>query len=237
MPSVGIYSYELFKFYDVDNIIRIGTCGAYVDDLNLKDLILVKDAFSNSTYAKFQNGCNDSVISSSNKINTVILDTAKSLDLPIHFNTVHCSDVFYSDVANYTDLVQKYNCVGVEMESFALFHNANVLGKNASCILSVSDSFVKKDILSSEERQSSLNNMITLALESAIRIIIIISICFNVLFKYMGDFNRPFLCKQIIDNSFYKITLKNHIFLNTPATFPNIWQSGTIIGSIVWFSG
>lgn len=168
MPSMGIYSYELYKFYDVENIIRLGTCGAYVDVLNLKDIILVENAFSNSTYAKCQNGSMDNLIASSNSLNNIICNVSKSLDIPINLSTVYCSDVFYSDNTNYEDLVKSHNCVGVEMESFALFHNAKVLGKNASCILSVSDSFVKSDILSAEERQNSLDRMIRLGLESSI---------------------------------------------------------------------
>lgn len=170
-PSMGIYSYELYKFYDVENIIRIGTAGAYIDKLNLKDIILVQNSYSNSTYAQLQNGSNNSVISSSEKLNNIIKNTAIKMNLPISFDTIYCSDVFYSNIENFKDLYTIHNCVGVEMESFALFHNANVLNKNAACILSVSDSFVKTDKLSSEERKSSLNSMITLALESAINVI------------------------------------------------------------------
>lgn len=169
-PSMGIYSYELFHFYGVENIIRIGTAGAYIEELNLKDLVLVNSSYSTSDYAHSQNGETTSEIFSSKKLDTIITKTAEQLSYPISSHTVFCSDVFYSDVTNRKDLMENHHCVAVEMESFALFHNAKVLEKNASCILSISDSFVKPGILTSEERQNSLDRMITLALESAIQL-------------------------------------------------------------------
>ena len=166
-PSMGIYSYELFHFYQVENIIRIGTLGSYSPDLNLKDIVLVKSSYSNSSYAKNQNGCDSRELFSSQILNTAIQKTANKLEIPIHFNTVFCSDVFYSEVEDYSRLFQEKHCVGVEMETFALFNNSHILKKQATCLLSVSNSFVKPGELSPEERQTSLHNMITLALESA----------------------------------------------------------------------
>lgn len=167
-PSMGIYSYELFKFYDVENIIRIGTVGAYIDALNLTDLVLVDKTYSETSFGKEQNNSSEKLISSNFKLNEIILDTAKNLDYKVNFGNIHCSDVFYSDL-DYSSALQ-YNCLGVEMESYALFHNANVLNKKAACILSVSNSFVKPDELTSDERQTSLNKMILLSLESSVEI-------------------------------------------------------------------
>lgn len=167
--SIGIYSYELFHFYDVDSIIRIGTCGAYSKDLNLMDMILVEKSYSDSSFANVQNGSTDTIIDSTPDLNNTIKSVANSLNYKISCGTIYCSDVFYSDNNNFRELYEKYGCLGVEMESFALFHNARVLGKQASCILTVSDSFVFEGILTPEERQNSLNNMIKLALESAIK--------------------------------------------------------------------
>lgn len=169
-PSMGIYSYELFHFYNVDTIIRIGTCGAYMDSLNLKDLIIVENAYSESSFAKVQNSTTDSIIASSTHLNKVIQDTANTLNLPITSGTIYNSDVFYTHQDHTNELVEKYHCLGVEMESFALFHNANILGKQASCILSVSDSFVKPEKLSASERQNALKSMIHLSLESTLSI-------------------------------------------------------------------
>lgn len=167
-PSIGIYSYELFKFYDVENIIRIGTVGAYSSKLNLTDLILVDKTYSETSYGKEQNNSSEKLIPSSKILNEFIQNTAKNLKYNLIFGNIHCSDAFYSDL-DYSPAL-KHNCLGVEMESYALFHNANVLGKNASCILSVSNSFVKPDELTPIERQTSLDKMILLSLESAVEI-------------------------------------------------------------------
>ena len=168
MPSIGIYSYELFKFYDVKQIIRIGSAGAYVKDLNVKDLVLVKNAYSDSNYAYVQNGYLLNNIESSDNLNKVIAETAKNLNIKLKQENIYSSDVFYHDKTN--DFVQKHDLKAVEMESFALFHNAKVLDKEAACLLTISDSFVTKEELTSEERQNSLNEMIVLALETAIKL-------------------------------------------------------------------
>ena len=168
MPSIGIYSYELFKFYDVDNIIRVGSCGAYTEDLNIYDVILVDESYSTSSFAKVQNGCLDDVIKSDANLNNKIKDAALKLNINLNTGRIYSSDVFYTEDSVYEIMRDKYNCLGVEMESFALFHNAKVLNKHAACILTVSDSFVKDDITSSEEREKSFTTMIELALESIV---------------------------------------------------------------------
>lgn len=170
IPSLGIYSYELFKFYDVDSIIRIGSCGSYIKNLGLKDILLAEKAYSKSTFAKMQNGEESNTLESSDMLNNKIEETASELDIKIRKGKVHCSDVFYSDVVTADDMIKEHNCLAVEMESFALFHNAKMLGKKASCILTVTDSFVVKEELTAEERQKSLNDMIKLALETAIKL-------------------------------------------------------------------
>ena len=170
IPSVGIYVHELFKFYDVDCIIRIGSCGAYVENLNLKDIIVVNEGYSESTFAQIYNGCRDHSIAAKNSCNDVILETAKEMNINVVQGNVHSSDVFYSSTTNIDELVNVHKCVAVEMESFALFTIANALNKKAGCILSVSDSLVKKGELTPEERQTSLTNMIKLGLETAIKL-------------------------------------------------------------------
>ena len=166
MPSIGIYSYELFKFYDVDIIIRIGSAGAYTKDLKLYDLVLVKASFSESTYAKTQNGTTDNILYASEELNNKIMDVANKNNIRVHYNIIHSSDVFYQEENHYPELLEKYGCVCVEMESFALFHNAKVLGKKAACLLTISDSLVTHEETTSEERQNSFNEMIELALNS-----------------------------------------------------------------------
>ena len=166
MPSIGIYSYELYNVYDVENIIRVGSCGSYTKELNIYDLILVEGCYSESRYAKIQNGCNDDIMYPSKELNLKILESCKKLNYDITQSIIHSSDVFYKANNNYEELIEKYNCKAVEMESFALFHNANVLNKKAACILTVSDSFVTDEVTTSEERQNSFTKMIEVALES-----------------------------------------------------------------------
>ena len=170
MPSIGIYSYELFKNYDVDVIIRVGSAGAYTKDLNLYDIVLVNGCYSESTYAKTQNGCMDNMMYANKKLNELIQEVATENNIQVHYHNIHSSDVFYKEKDNYQELVEKYGCSCVEMESFALFHNANVLGKKAACLLTISDSLVTHEVTTSEERQKSFTKMIELALNTAIKI-------------------------------------------------------------------
>ena len=171
IPSIGIYTYELFKFYDVDVIIRIGSCGAYTKNLQLKDLILVNEVYSESTFCKVQNGETKDTLTTSEQINNKIEETAKELNIKVNKGKVHCTDVFYSDVVTAEEMFNKYGCLGVEMESLALCHNANVTNKKAACLLTVTDSLVESTKqLTPEERQKGLNNMIKLSLETATKL-------------------------------------------------------------------
>lgn len=166
MPSIGIYSYELYKFYDVKNIIRIGSCGAYSPDLNLYDVILVDECWSESTYAKVQSGYDKEIINASKELNDQLEKVAKNLNISIKRGRIHSSDVFYRE--NFNDFIKirdDKGCMAVEMESFALFANAKVLNKNASCLLTVSDSLVSGELTTSEERQKAFTKMMEIALE------------------------------------------------------------------------
>ena len=170
MASIGIYSYELFKFYDVDNIIRIGSCGAYSHDLDVYDVVLVEDAWSESSFAKTMNNSYDSnIMESSSVLNNKIISAAENLNIPIKKGRIHSSDVFYrNNFDDYKKIHDDYGCIAVEMESFALFTNAKYLNKNATCLLTVSDSLVKGDVTSSEQRQNSFTKMMEIALNSVV---------------------------------------------------------------------
>lgn len=170
MPSIGIYSYELFSEYGVENIIRIGSAGSYKDWLKVMDVTLAKTAVSESSFAKVQGGCEDTHIEPSSELNSAIMAKAKEMGISCKLSVVHSSDVFYSDPSQGTwkDIAERTGADCVEMESFALFHNANMLGKRAACLLTISDSFVDHTELTAEERQNSFKEMMTLALESAI---------------------------------------------------------------------
>ena len=166
MPSIGIYSYELYKFYDVENIIRVGSAGAYTKDLNLYDIVLVNGCYSESSFAKTQNGCEDNMMYANDTLNFYIKQAAEENNIHITLANVHSSDVFYKENDNYEELYKKYGCMCVEMESFALFHNAKVLNKKAACILTISDNLVTQEKTTPEERQNSFDKMIELALKS-----------------------------------------------------------------------
>lgn len=168
-PSMGIYSYELFKEYGVNNIIRIGTMGAYTD-LKLKDIVLVTNSITNSNYGRFLCNYNNYSIDGSLELNGIIENTSKELDIKINKGNIYSSDVFYEQNNDFKDKVQKYSVLGVEMESFALFVNAKLLGKRAATLLMVSDSFLFNEQLSSLDREQGLDNLIILALESGLKL-------------------------------------------------------------------
>ena len=174
MPSMGIYCYELYKFYDVENIIRIGSCGAYKPELKLFDVILAENVFSEGNFALTLNNENCHIVSSNNDLNNIIKETARNTNIPLYVgNTVctDCFDVYMTDVNKFLERVPKnFNPVSAEMEAFALFYVAKVLNKRAACIMSVVDSKYIKDVATPEERQTGLNNMIKLALDSSLNI-------------------------------------------------------------------
>ena len=164
--SVGIYSYELFNIYDVDEIIRVGSCGALTDEINLKEVILAEESYSLSSYAKVASNYLDDTIKSNNELNEKIIETSKKLNINIKKGSVYNTDVFYNENANANYLYNEKKCLAVEMETFALFYNAKLLNKKAACLLSVSDNVITKEELSSYERQETFDEMIKLALES-----------------------------------------------------------------------
>lgn len=169
MPSIGIYSYELFSVYDVKAIIRIGSAGSYVPELNLGDVVLTEYAWSESTFGKVQNGSGDQIKRPSADLNAAIKAAADNLGESIESVPVHSTDVFYQEgPADYFEDVNKeHGCACVEMESFGLFHNAEALGKEAACLLTISDSFVLDQKMTADERQNSFHKMISIALETA----------------------------------------------------------------------
>ncbi len=174
MPSIGIYAYELYKFYDVKNIIRIGSCGAYSEKLNIFDTILVDKSYTEGNFAYALEGKDCHLTNADTYLNDVIKQTALEENTEIITGNVLCSEVFDYYVANLDDLISRFpkelNIIGAEMESFALFYIAKYLNKKASCLLTVVDSHYKHQEISAEERQNSLNTMIKLALDASIKL-------------------------------------------------------------------
>ena len=168
MPSIGIYSYELYKEYGVENIIRIGSAGSYVKNIHVYDVILATGAYSESSFAKTQCGFEGDTTLPSQELNNKIAAAAKKLGISLHCELIHSSDVFYTENNGFLQVIHEKGCAAVEMESFALFSNATVCGKNAACLLTVSNSLVEDADTTPEERLKNFREMMLIALDAAI---------------------------------------------------------------------
>ena len=170
IPSMGIYSYELFNDYDVEKIIRIGTAGSYLEDLKVYDILLADSSYSESSFDTSSGKEAMDVINSSTDLNGVITSTALLNDVKLTVGRVHTSDVFYNeetveDYKKYTDM----GCMAVEMETYALLYNAKKFMKKATALLTISDNLITHDLIDSSSREKKLDQMIVLALESIIK--------------------------------------------------------------------
>lgn len=169
MPSIGIYSYELYTDYNVESIIRIGSAGSYSERANVYDVVLADSAYSESSFAKVAFNYEEDVLKPSAALNERLLDSAEKLGIDVITGRIHSSDVFYRDSGtNWEELRDNHDVLCVEMESFALFANAKKLDKKAACILTISDSFVTQEVTSAEERQTAFTKMMEIALDTAI---------------------------------------------------------------------
>ena len=169
MPSIGIYSYELYKFYDVENIIRVGSAGSYDINLPVYDLLLVENSYSDSSFARVQNNSTYDVVPSSEYLNQMIVETAQEKNQKITVGTTYSTDVFYRQEQS-NDKMKEHHCLACEMESFALFHTAKMLHKQATCILTISDHFVTGEETTAQERETGFRKMIELALDTVLKI-------------------------------------------------------------------
>lgn len=169
MPSIGIYSYELFTQYGVESIIRIGSAGAYSERLKLYDVVLAEECWSQSSFGRVQNGDTAEVKYPDPELNRMILKAGEACAVQVKPAKIHSSDVFYTEpgMDGYKEIYAKHGCECVEMESFALFHNAKVLGKKAACLLTISDSMITGEATSAKERQEAFGSMMEVALKTA----------------------------------------------------------------------
>ena len=168
-PSIGIYSYELFNFYGVENIIRIGSAGSYSADLAVYDTVLVTHAYSESTFAKVAFDIEGDTLPANSELNELLRKCAKDVNVVLKEAIIHSSDVFYHTGSfSWEKTRDEKGCKAVEMESYALFANAIASGKKAACLLTISDSFITHEVTSAEERQNSFTNMMKVALELAL---------------------------------------------------------------------
>lgn len=176
MPSIGIYSYELFNFFDVDNIIRVGSAGGMCEKVKVRDIIIAQGACTDSNYAHTFNLPGTFAPIADYKLLKAAADIAEEMKLSYVVGNVISSDTFYNDNENIpdgmtsADLWRKMGVLGVEMEAAALYMNAARSGKNALAILTVSDHLVTGESLSSDDRQNSFTDMMKLSLETAVKI-------------------------------------------------------------------
>ena len=171
IPSIGIYSYELYRYYGVKSIIRIGTCGSYNKNIKLLDVILSSGAYCKSYFDELLDGVDIDFIQSSESLNRRIMNTAKIKGMDLKYGKTITSDIFdlyCDDEEKFRGNFPSMDFLSVEMEAFGLFYIAKKLGKEASCLMTVVDSLYDKRSLTSEDRETSLNNMIKMALESII---------------------------------------------------------------------
>ena len=164
-PSIGIYSYELFHFYDVQSIIRVGTAGGIKDEIRLRDLILAQGACTNSNFAAQYALPGTYAPIASFRLLRAAADTADRMGVPVNVGNVFSSDLFYDDADSLADW-KKMNVLAIEMEAAALYMNAARAGKEALCICTVSDCPLRGEYTTAEERQTSFTGMIELALET-----------------------------------------------------------------------
>ena len=168
IPSVGIYAYELYKFYDVKKIIRIGTCGTMHPDVKLLDVVLGTSAYSLNTFTLLFDGDTEKEYKSTPALNELIINKGKELGTSLKCGKIITTDVFdpYVDQEKFMSNFPKDDYMASEMEAFGLYYLAQKLGREATCLLTVVDSKYDKRGLTSEERERSLDDMITLALEA-----------------------------------------------------------------------
>lgn len=175
MPSMGIYAYELFEYYDVENIIRIGTCGSVNKEFSLRSVGIVKNTYNPGNFSKFLFGQENHLAKSSDEIYDLALELykkdRKNYDFPLKEVNICTSECFNEYVKNPNELLKSIpedlNISAFEMEAFALFETAKMFGKNAACFLTVVDANFTDERLDQKQRQEDLNNMIILALNVA----------------------------------------------------------------------
>ena len=168
MPSIGIYSYELYNFYGVENIMRIGSAGSIHMDVNVRDIVMAMGASTNSNYVRqFQVPGTYAPIADYGMLKQAIVE-AEKIGAAYHVGNVLSSDTFYDDQEDANDYWQKMGVLCIEMETAALYMNAARAGKHALGIFTISDHILKKEALSAEERQTSFTQMMEIALHTAV---------------------------------------------------------------------
>ncbi|MBR1899235.1 MAG: purine-nucleoside phosphorylase [Oscillospiraceae bacterium] len=168
-PSIGIYSYELYNFYDVQSIIRIGTAGGITDEVKLRDIILASGACTNSNFADQYRLPGTFAPVASFRLLRAAAESAEALGQRVHIGNILSSDTFYDDADSLADW-KKMHVLGIEMESAALYMNAARASREALCICTVSDCPLRQEFTTSDERQTGFTDMMELALETVTKL-------------------------------------------------------------------
>ena len=171
IPSAGIYAYELFEFYGVEEIIRIGTAGSNSEDVKILDVVLASSAYSLSTFAEQFDGDKEKEFKASEDLTNKLALSAKENNIDIHIGEIITSEVFdvYVDFEKYISLYPSdKNFLASEMEAYVLFYLANKLNKKAASLVTVVDSKFDKTVVSSKDRETSLDDMIRISLEAVL---------------------------------------------------------------------
>lgn len=172
IPSCAIYVIELFKFFNVEKIIRIGTCGSINENCHIRDLILADATYSPSNFTYIWNKEHSHIAYPSKKLNNNIKEMALKNDIKLNTGNFITNDVFclYQDIKHtYSHLIDTFNPYALEMEAFGLFYLANYFKKQASCLCTVVDSEFSDEMISADEKEKALNDMIKVALDAIIK--------------------------------------------------------------------
>lgn len=170
MPAIGIYSWELFNFYDVDNIIRIGSAGALRDDLKLMDIVAGQGACTNSSYGdQFELAGTFAPVADFTLLSAAV-EAGREHGVDVKVGNILSSDNFYyAEGSNYSDGWKRMGVMAVEMEAAALYMNAAYAGKRGLCLCTISDHLYRDEALSPEDRQNSFTQMMEIALDTAVK--------------------------------------------------------------------
>ncbi|MFC6275917.1 purine-nucleoside phosphorylase [Psittacicella hinzii] len=170
MPSIAIYAEELYKFYGVKNIIRVGSAGAVLDDVHVRDVIIVTGASTDSKINRQRLAGHDySAVASYENI-AAMVEAAKENNVDVKVGKAFSADLFYSPDASFFQTLKQYNFLAVEMESAALFPIADLYNAKAGCILTISDHILREEYTTAEERQLTFTNMMKVALDAAVKV-------------------------------------------------------------------
>ena len=171
MPSMSIYAYELFRFFDVEKIVRIGTCGAVKESVDVLDVVVAKDCYTESNFPYQYDGGTDHIVATDQELSNKILAAANKEGIKVHFGTVATYDCFgpYVDADALIERIPKiYDVLVEEMEAYALAYIARKMNRSAAVILTTVDSKYSTKVVSVEDREKSLDEMIIIALEAVI---------------------------------------------------------------------